>query len=178
MATPAKTLLQFTASQGNTIGTQTEAVECFCGGSSPEEQVSIIQLPGGRPNLVDAVDFMGILPRAYAGAGITVYVHWSASDATTGNVRLGAAFRRIADDGEDVSAAHTYDYNYATDATANVKNEVAYTAIAFTHGADMDSLAVGESFILRIKRDMTSAADTMLGQLRLIAVEVSETEVP
>lgn len=99
----------------------------------------------------------------YAGGGLTISWDWSATSATTGDVRWGAAIRRIADDAEDMDAAHTFDYNEATDTTASATGERSRVSITFTDGADMDSLADGESFVLRIRREPGDAADGMAG---------------
>jgi hypothetical protein len=50
---------------------------------------------------------------------------------------------------------------------------VLVTNVAITNGANMDSVAVGEAFRLRIRRDVTN--DTAAGDAELLAVEVKET---
>ena len=46
-------------------------------------------------------------------------------------------------------------------------------SIAFTDGAQMDSVAVGESFRLKVTRD--AASDTATGDAELVKVEIRET---
>ena len=50
-------------------------------------------------------------------------------------------------------------------------------SIAFTDGAQMDSMAVGEKFRLKISRDADSTNDTddMAGDAELHMVEIRET---
>jgi hypothetical protein len=90
-------------------------------------------------------------------------------------VRWGAAFRAVVDDAEDIDAAHTYDFNYTADTTASLSGEISYPTITFTDGADMDSLAAGQEFVLRITRTPADAADTMTGDAELWGVQGKES---
>ena len=97
----------------------------------------------------------------YDGGGLTLRLPWT-SEATSGNVIWLAAIRRLQDDGEDYDGTdHAYAYNSTTVTTASVAREIDYAVITFTDGADMDSLADGECFILRISRNSSDAGDTM-----------------
>lgn len=104
----------------------------------------------------------------YASGGLTITFDWSATSATTGDTVWGAAIRAIPDDAEDMDAAHTFDYNDGTaDTTASASGERSRQTITFTDGADMDSLANGETFVLRIRRNASSGSDTMTGDAEL-----------
>jgi hypothetical protein len=106
----------------------------------------------------------------YGGGGLTITFDWSATSATTNVVLWQAAFRRIADDAEDMDGAHTYDYNAAAEDTApSASGERSRVSIAFTDGADMDSLADGESFVLRVKREVTTSGTNMTGDAEMWA---------
>src|SRR5688500_3539728 len=48
--------------------------------------------------------FTGVLPRNYAGGGITVTLIWAASSATSGDVVWEAGFERLEDEGTDIDA--------------------------------------------------------------------------
>src|SRR5688572_26691380 len=48
--------------------------------------------------------FTGVLPRRYAGSGITVNLHYAMTSATTGKVRLETAFERIGDGQQDIDS--------------------------------------------------------------------------
>lgn len=166
------TLLILTARDGVPTATAGAAHGILAGASSPAEGVPYLAFDSATD---ESADFQCIMPRHYAGGGLTVYLHW-ASTATSGAAVWNAAFRRIDDDAEDINTtAHSYDYNAVTATTATAAGEVDYAAITFTNGADMDSVAVGESFILRITRDANNGSDDMTGDAYLIAIEIKET---
>jgi hypothetical protein len=123
----------------------------------------------------EILDFETLLPRNYAGGGLTVTLVWSATTATTGAARWLASFERHQGETTDIDA-DSFATAQAVNATAPSTNGArSYDEIAFTDGAQIDSLAAGESFRLRIERDATNAADTMVGDAELARVEIRET---
>lgn len=143
------------------------------GGSTPAETVSVWDFDAST---IEYMDFKVYLSPKYGGGGLTLTLPWSASTATSGAVVWQAAIRRIADDAEDIDAAHTYDYNAASADTApTASGEISYPTIAFTNGADMDSLAAGEYAILRVRRKTDDAGDDMTGDAELWDVQGKET---
>lgn len=119
--------------------------------------------------------FTGVLPDSYAGGGLTVTVVWSATSATSGNAKLNAEIERLEDEGTDTDADSFAAARTATAAAPATGGALQYTDITFTAGAQMDSLAAGELFRLRITRDANDAGDTMAGDLEVHAVRVKET---
>ena len=118
--------------------------------------------------------FRAVMPRSYAGGGITVYIHYALTSATTGTIDWDVAFERIGDqqldiDGDSFAAVNSVD-NTTVPGTTGLVDIV---TIAFTDGADMDSVAVGELFRLKIARDSTN--DDATGDGELLAVEIKET---
>lgn len=119
--------------------------------------------------------FKGIMPRHYAGTtGVTVYIHYAMSSAEADTVDWDVAFERIGDqqldiDGDSFAAVNSVD-NTTVPGTTGLVDIVNVT---FTNGADMDSVAVGESFRLKITRD--AASDDASGDAELFAVEIKET---
>lgn len=118
--------------------------------------------------------FSGVMPRNYAGGGITVYLHYSMASAVTGNVDLDVAFERIGDqqldiDADSFAAVQSVDNTTVPGTAGNVD----IVSIAFTAGAQMDSIAVGEGFRMKVIRD--AAADTASGNLELRFIEIKET---
>lgn len=118
----------------------------------------------------EAAIFSGIMPRHYAGGGITVYVTWAIA-AITGTVGWTVEFERsnTAINADSFASAQTI-----TAATVSGTTLVpSVTNVAVTDGANIDSLAVGELFRIRIKRDV--ANDTAAGDAFLLGVELKET---
>jgi hypothetical protein len=115
-----------------------------------------------------------VLPRNYAGGGITVYVHYAASTATTGTIGWLIAFERIGDGSQDVDADGFASDNTLTAVTVPATSgHVDIANVAVTNGANMDSIAVGELFRLRVTRDV--ANDSATGDAEIYAVELKET---
>jgi hypothetical protein len=125
----------------------------------------------------ESLDFAGFMPRHYAGGGITVTVGWMATTATTGTISLDVSLMSVTDDADDLDTKAFAAANNANPTTASASGEVDYVEITFTDGADMDSVAAGEYFRLRITRDAngTTSTDDMTGDMELVFVEVRET---
>jgi hypothetical protein len=144
------------------------------GGSTPGENVPVWDFDG---TTAEYVDFYCQMLSNYSGGGITLQIKFSMTSAinTTGNVVWRAAFRRIADDAEDVDTAQTYDFNSVTATPTTAAGEVKYTSITFTNGADMDSVTAGDMFILRFGRDPVNVADTVSTDAELHYIVITET---
>jgi hypothetical protein len=116
-----------------------------------------------------------IILRQYAGGGITVRIAWMATSAVTGNVIWSAAIER-GDTGTDHDAdSFASAQNSAAAAAAGTSGDPTYTEIAFTNGAQIDSLAVGEHFRIKISREASNGSDTMSGDAELLGIEIRET---
>jgi len=119
--------------------------------------------------------FSAVMPRNYAGTtGVTGYIHYSMSSAVTGTVDWDMAFERIGDQQQDVDV-NSFAAAQSVDDTdvPGVSGMVDIVSIAFTNGAQMDSVAVGELFRIMITRD--AASDDAAGDAELHAVEIKET---
>lgn len=122
--------------------------------------------------------FGGVLPENYDGGGLTITLVWMAATATSGNAVWQAAIERHQDDTDDLDSDTFAAFNGSGAVAApSATGEPGYDDITFTDGADMDSLAAGESFRLKIRRDAddTSATDSISGDLQLMRVIVKET---
>lgn len=134
------------------------------GGSTPAERVRYWQFDAAADQYVD----FKCLLQGYDGGGLTFTLPWSAASATSNAVRWGIAIRRVADDAEDIDAAHTYEFNEANDTAPSAAGELSYPTIAFTDGADMDSWAEGEVAIVRVYRNADDTGnDNMTGNAEL-----------
>lgn len=128
------------------------------------------------PTTDEAAVFAGVLPDNYAGGGLTVDIYWMATSATSGTCRWESAFER-----EDLSTDHDSDSfasaQSAGTTAAGTSGVAKKTSIAFTSGAQMDSLAAGEPYRLKVNRDAngTTGTDDMTGDAELMYVVVRET---
>lgn len=123
--------------------------------------------------------FTGILPRNYAGGGLTVYLHVMFTSATSGNARWQADIERMDDGGStDLdSDSFTGTFQSAAGNPNGTSGVTTLVTITFTSGAQMDNLAAGEAFRLKIRRDAdgTSGTDDVTTDAELVAVEIKET---
>lgn len=118
--------------------------------------------------------FTAILHRAYAAGGITAYLHWAAATAVTGTIGWDVSFERIGAASQDIDADGFATAQTVTAATVDgTSGNVSITNVAITDGANIDSIAVGETFRVRVRRDV--ATDTAAGDAQLLAVELKET---
>lgn len=119
--------------------------------------------------------FSGVMPQHYAGTtGVTVYIHYSMSSATSGDIDWDVSFERIGDQQQDVDTDSFAAVNSVDNTTVpGTSGNVDVVSIAFTDGADMDSVAAGELFRIKVTRD--AASDTASGDAELHAVEIRET---
>jgi len=118
--------------------------------------------------------FSGVLPRHYAGGGLTARLHFAMSSATSDTVIWQVSVERVGEGEQDIDA----DGFAAAQSSGAVtvpatSGHVAVAEVAFTDGAQMDSLAVGEGFRLRVMRDAVN--DDATGDAELRWVELLET---
>lgn len=116
----------------------------------------------------------------YQGGGLTVNFNLlRTSAAAAAGYYFQAAIRRINNASENITSSHTYDYNSVTvtvPAGPPAAGIPMAGTITFTDGADMDSLADGEAFVLRIRRDPTNGADNAGDAARVLAtIAIKET---
>jgi hypothetical protein len=121
---------------------------------------------------VETVYFTGVLPNTYTGNGLTVDLDWCAVP-TSGNVGWNVAIEAIS--GQDIDsdgfASDNAVAGVAVNGTSGIKSR---STVAITNGANMDSLAAGQPFRLRVKRD-TSTGSNAAGDAQLLAVHIRET---
>ena len=119
--------------------------------------------------------FSAVMPRQYAGTtGVTVYIHYAMSSAVADTVDWDVSFERIGDEQLDIDADSFAAVNSVDDTTVpGTTGLIDIVSVAFTDGADMDSVVVGESFRLKVTRD--AASDDATGDAELYKVEIKET---
>ncbi len=123
----------------------------------------------------ETIYFGGVLPRNYGGNGVTVRICWMASTATSNDCVWAADWEAHPDDTFDLDGDGFAGPQTVTATAPSASGEVSYDDIAFTDGAQMDSLAAGESFRLKVYRDADNGSDNMAGDAELLRVEVRET---
>ena len=118
--------------------------------------------------------FSSAMPRHYDGGGVTVYIHYAMSSAESGDIDWDVAFERVGDQQQDIDSDSFADVNSIDNTTVlGTSGNVDIVNVTFTDGADMDSVAVGEYFRIKVTRD--AASDTASGDAELIKVEIKET---
>lgn len=122
----------------------------------------------------EAAIWTGICPRSYSGGGITVYVHWDAATATSGTIGWDVAFEYMSDGSTDMDSDSFASAQTIVAATVpGTSGIITITNVAISNGANIDNLAVGGSFRIRVRRDVSN--DTATGDANLYAVELKET---
>lgn len=121
----------------------------------------------------EAAIFTGVLPSSYGGAGIVVKVFVAMTSATSGTVGFDVAIERI-----DASSLDIDSDSFATAQTIvattvpGTSGQILALSVNIANGADMDNLAAGELFRLRLRRDV--ANDTATGDAEVLAVSMRE----
>jgi len=133
----------------------------------------VLDFDDGSDN--ESAIFSGVMPQHYAGTtGVTVYLHYSMTSATSGTVDWDVSFERIGDGQQDIDSDSFAAANSVDDTTVpGTSGHVDVVSVAFTNGADMDSVAKGESFRVKVTRD--SASDDASGDAELYKIELRET---
>lgn len=122
--------------------------------------------------------FPSVLPNHYSGGGLTVDIFVSFTSATSGSGRLQADIERMQASTLDVDAdSFTGSFQSAGVTAPGTSGQIVVGTITFTSGAQMDSLAAGEAFRLKIRRDAdgTSGTDDITTDMELHRVVVKET---
>jgi len=118
--------------------------------------------------------FSGVMPQHYDGGGVTVYIHYAMTSATSNTVDWDVSWERIGDQQQDIDSDSFAAVNSVDNTTVpGTAGNVDVVSVAFTDGADMDSVAAGEGFRLKITRDASS--DDAAGDAELLFVELRET---
>lgn len=145
----------------------------------PATNFALVDTSNNQPILVfdattnwDAV-FADSLPGNYSGGGLTCTIVWTSASATTNSTIWNLAIERN-QDGTDQSTSDSFATAQTVTATApGTAGLYTYSTITFTAGAQMDSIAAGERYRMKLTRD--AATDTMAGNAYVFVVIVKET---
>lgn len=103
--------------------------------------------------------------------GVTVYVQWCAATATSGTIGWDVAFERIVDGGIDIDSDNFGTAKTITAATVSGTSGItSVTSVNFSQSDLPTSLAAGDMYRIRIRRDV--ANDTATGDAQLLQGEV------
>lgn len=122
----------------------------------------------------ESIVFSAIMPQHFSGGGVSVLIHFSMSSATSGDVDWDASFERIGDQQQDIDSDSFDGIRSQNNITVpGTSGLVDIVDIGFAGpGTDMDGIAAGDGFRLKITRDATS--DTAAGDAELRFVEIRE----
>ena len=117
--------------------------------------------------------FSWVMPRHYAGGGVTIYLHYAMSSATSLTVDWDISVEQIGDEALDIDAdsfgtATSIDNTTVPGTSGNV--DIVNGAISH---ANMSSPVVGDGMRLKVLRDAVS--DDATGDAELRFVEIKET---
>jgi hypothetical protein len=116
-----------------------------------------------------------VMPSNYSGGGITASIWWTdANDTNAAHACYWeACFERMT--GQDLDAdsfAATQTGHGSPNGTSGIP---VVTTIAFTNGAQMDSVVAGDVFRFQLNRDANNGSDDMANDGQLLAVVLAET---
>lgn len=145
----------------------------------PTTNYATLDLRNNRPVLdFDATTqetavFFGFMPTGYGGGNLIVSVYVALTSATTGTVGFDTAIERINASGLDIdSDSFATDQTLTATTVPGTSGQILKLAVTITAGANTDSLAAGEAFRLRIRRDV--ANDTATGDAEVLGVTLEE----
>jgi len=150
-------------------------------GEPPSASAATPDVRNGHPvldfdaSVDEAAVFTGIMPWHYAGGGVTVYavVSFSSDTTNTHTGQLGISFERIGDAQQDLDSDGFAAANDMTVAVPSTSGNTEVGNVAFTDGADMDSVVAGELFRIKVNCDVSDSDFT--GDLELLRLVLRET---
>ena len=160
-------------SGGGSGGTKTYAIFTALDNNPPATSFATIDQRNSTAVLdfddatTESAVFVGIMPEAAVlTSGLIVVLDFTATTATSDNVRWAVSFERGNTDLDSDS------FDTATAATVATSSTSGVPAVASITCTSIDGITAGDLFRLRVQRLGAEAADTMLGDAELVAVEI------
>lgn len=125
------------------------------------------------PSTDTNVIFDAIMPLGYNGGPLTASVRWAPTTTSTGNCRWDLSFMRRADGVDNIGVDSFATPQSVASPALGTSGLVTYASIPFT-SAQIDSLAAGESFRLKLTRNASTAADSLTGNARVFGLSLRE----
>lgn len=119
--------------------------------------------------------FSSFVPANYGAGGFTVTIVWASASATSGNVVWSVEIERQQDGTDTIASDSFASAQTVISAAPGTTGIVKYANISLTNGAQIDNVAAGEAFRIRVARVGADGNDTMANDAQLIKVLVKET---
>lgn len=129
---------------------------------------SVVDLATG-----ESVFFSGFMPANYAGSGVTADIYWTATSGTANDVKWELAWERN-NAGATIDADSFASAQTVTTTKTGTAPTVVKSTITFTDGAQIDSVAAGDPFRLKLSRTAPAGTD-MTGDAELNYLVIKET---
>jgi len=145
----------------------------------PYNNIAIPDRRNQHPILDMAIDeiaiFSSVLPRHYSGNGLTIYLHYAMTSAEVNDIKLETYIERIGDQQQNLDSDGFAAAQNTGDITVpGTTGLVDIITTTHANGGEMDSLAIGEGFRLKVKRIAVAGTDAA-DDLELRFVEIKET---
>jgi hypothetical protein len=132
----------------------------------------ILQYPN---TLSNPMEFVFVMPQFYSGGGLTILLNWLAETATSGNVRWKVSFSRLNPGNQNLSTpAFSTAVVSGTVAVPGTTGVGGQTIVTVTNGSQMDNVAAGDQFLMKVERDNTVGSNAA-GLVDLMSGELRET---
>lgn len=144
----------------------------------PSSNFATDELRNGHPLLAfdattqETAIFTFVMPRHYSGGSIQWYIHVTLASATSGTVGFDLAMERMSDGSTDIDSDSFATAVTFTATTVPGTSGVVLVLNATISSGDLDGVAAGDSFRVRVRRDV--ANDTAAGDAQIAAVEGKE----
>lgn len=167
-----------TGGGGGGAGTKTIAIFNTSDNEPPSANYATLIYRNNHPALAfdtttqETAVFRGRIPEGSVMTnGVTVYAQWAATSATSGTIGWDVSFERLVGSGQDLDADNFGTAQTITAATVNATSGItSTTSVNFSQAQLPTSLAAGDMYRVRIRRDV--ANDTATGDAELYQVEV------
>ncbi len=118
--------------------------------------------------------FGAVLPAFYGGGGVTLTL-FGMSAGTANDVVMGGAIERDNANNHDLDSDAFAAEQTGTSTVNGTSGKIFTHTITFTSGSNMDSLAAGEPFRLKVRRLATDGGDTSTADYQLVYARLAET---
>jgi hypothetical protein len=141
--------------------------------ASTDEPDDLIPLLDFDSTALEYMDWKCTMPNHYSGRGVNATVWWL-STITTSQVRWNGRFKSFTDDVDNLTTKAYASAQAVSSTPGSVAGEMVGDVIAFTDGAQMDSVAINEPFLFRLNRDPAHGDDGHAADARLFCVILRE----